>query len=313
MLVERKNGLEAQEMFVGLGEVTGLQGKAAKSSENISGTLNHNGHTKEINGFKKINGFSRVRSELRSVPTERTDVLNGFGDTMLMSDLIKNEEDTEMFQNIFDAKVTNDGRDIAFPGSNARIEVVLREKGKAILAVPGESGKRDEWHLVNNTAVRDVENNEGPALDIIFPKSEDGVKVLRVTKEGVEKRYIQKSSHHDDEVAVSIAKRLLSSESEVRPSGKVERIVARDLPLTVFANGREIHVIDESIKGMRDREDGHEKSMGVSMADEELLTLEKVEEYVAERAVQEITLLFDVAHKNPQAIKEADKRLNGNK
>lgn len=235
MLVENKGGVGAPEMsLVGLKEFTVKPlGKAAKTSEN--GTLNGNGKIlnghKEINGIKKINGLSRVRQELQTAPTERTDALKGFGDTMLMSDIIKNGEEIELFRKVFDGNVTHEGRDVTLSGSDARIGIVSREKGKALLATHNVAKNHDEWHSLSNAAVRDIENTEGPALDVIFPKAENGsVKVISLTRDAVIQRTISEVQSEDDEIAVAIAKRLPKAQTMANREEDFEpyKVIARD-------------------------------------------------------------------------------------
>lgn len=206
----------------------------------------------------------------------------------------------EMSQKLFGATAENNY--IKF--SNAKINIISRRNGWAMLALRVDDS-RTEFKYLGNAVVQDAEGDNGPALNIIFPRSENGVKVVTLTRDGASQRSIVNASSPEDEEILVIADKLPLQRRLEDPPVENRGDKSPDLPLVVEANGREIHVIDERVKDIRaansargasgvlevrsfkdmviDEAEHRRGIPEVRRFDDEELTLEKVEEHQEKR------------------------------
>jgi hypothetical protein len=300
--------------YGGLTHMAFIEGTNYKSSEMVGGlsarssAVSGNATERKItssNGVEKdgisLNGIKSKKIELRQLPA----------DTMLVRDAIKSGEHAEMFTKLFGAKVSEDKKVSLFPQSDVIISTISQDKGTAIMSIP--NGEKTDVKSLHNWAMRDMENDHEPVLELYSPKRHDGsIEIVTITEAAVTQRKIATASTAEDAIVMAISDTLPQSDRlEEQSQPKYKGALLRDLPITVFANGRELHVIDEGIKSMHERDDDHRR--GIKKSNQEELTVEEAEKHQLEINTEEINLMYEASHGDKKAIAEIGKRVNGKK
>ena len=292
-----------------------IEGSVYIGSE-ISGGLSTSNSTVGNNGTERkipfSNNVEKDGISLHDIKSKKNELSRLPADTMLVRDVIKSGEHAEMFTKLFGAKVSADKKVTLFPQGDVKISTISPEKGTAIMSIP--NGEKTDIKSIHNWAMRDTENDHGPAIELYSPKRHDGsIEIVTITEAAVTQRKITKASTIEESIAMAISDKLQVQGEKIgeQPKPKYRETLLRDLPITVFANGRELHVIDEGIKSMHERDDNHRDGIKKSSRGE--LTLEEAEKHQLEKNTEDINLMYDASHGNKKAIAELGRRVNGKK